>query len=155
MLRQLRWYSAIHFPLYNSKHSNVLCPMGYCKVLSDSLLWVLKAIYLHVGLNIVLTNVDTTCGKFLPKSNYFVLNQTAHHLYRALELELFLTVMVNQFAGHKVNWRWWFEALCDCGAGSWNVHVIVWWWISGMGHLNFQSLLCKVALPCWLKQPIS
>lgn len=127
-------------PLYNLKHSNVLCRMGYCKVLSVSLLWVPKAIYLHVGLNMVLTNVDTTCGKILPKSNYFVLNQTAHHLYNAL-LELFLTVMVIQFAGHKVNRRWWFEALCDCGAGSWNVHVIVWWWISGMDHLIF-NLCC-------------
>ena len=79
--------------------------MGYCKVLSDSLLGEPKAIYLHVGLNMVLTNVDTTCGNILPKSNYFVLNQTAHHLYNALELELFLTVMVIQFAGHKVNRR--------------------------------------------------
>lgn len=51
-----------------------------------SAVWIttlMVEIYFHVDLNMVLTNVDTTCGKkILPDNNYFVSNQRApYHVY--------------------------------------------------------------------------
>lgn len=38
--------------------------------------WSAKAKF-HVGLNVVLTNVDMTCNKIVTKNNYLVLNHTS------------------------------------------------------------------------------
>ena len=88
-------YPKTHNYLDCSKVNSILCFIQGCSSISISerkkfgTMWGLGRMVaqewisnFHVGVNMVLTNVDTTCGKILPENNYFVSNPRApYHVY--------------------------------------------------------------------------